>query len=346
MRRTHYYFPPGCVIFDEDGLDLQEFQQEILEISTEGALNPTYPFTKFVSLVIQSVQERDKRVEAIPTEVLWSFLTDLAREMFPSLTTDISRVQIDDAWSSMRLDVINGLVASGLLTINASESISFSHVSFFEFFFARLLFEELSSWHAQHLSRSNLIYSYNVNRFLVPMILHAPPIELTARARSSVKRLRETAVNTGNILLTIPIRRNDFTDFVEDTGWRRETGFGHWSTFTDRTGNLTASDGTISPEQDYMTFSGVTDDTFAVSLSWYDAFQFARWLGGVLPDQMALSLVVNDRSPEFEWTSSWSSEPESLIAVRNTREGSIHGVNPDVRSSKIGFRVQLVVENS
>jgi hypothetical protein len=246
----------------------------------------------------------------------------------------------------MRLDVINGLVASGLLTINASESISFSHVSFFEFFFARLLFEELSSWQAKHLSRSNLIYSYNINRFLVPMILHAPPIELTARARSRVKLLQETAVNTGNILLTRPIRRNDFTDFVEDTGWRRETGFGHWSTFTDRTGNLTASDGTISPEQDYMPFSSATDDTFAVSLSWYDAFQFARWLGGVLPDQMALSLFVNDRSPEFEWTSSWSSEPESLIAVRNTREGSIHGVNPDVRSSKIGFRVQLVVENS
>ena len=344
MRRTNHYFPPGCVMFDADGLDLQTVQQEILEISTEGHSNPTEAFTKYFSLVMQSIQERDKRVRAMPADVLWSFLTNLAREMFPSLTTDISRVHIDDAWTSMRFDVINGFVASGLLTIDARESISFSHVSFFEFFFARLLFEELSSWHSQHLSRSNLIYSYNINRFLVPMLLQAPPIKLTARARRSLKGFQKTAVSTGYILLTRPIQRNDFTNFVEDTGWRRQTGFGHWTRFTDSTGNLTASDGPIIPEQDFMTWSGAPDD-FAVSLSWYDAFQFARWVGGSLPDQMALSTLVDDPSPEFEWTSSWSSEPESLIAVKNIRAGRVHGVNPDVRSSRIGFRVQLVSEN-
>jgi TIR domain len=61
------------------------------------------------------------------------------------------------------------------------------------------------------------------------------------------------------------------------------------------------------------------------------------WLGGSLPDQMAPSFFVNEASPEFEWTSSWSSEPESLIALRNSRDGGTRGVNPDVRSSRIGF---------
>jgi hypothetical protein len=297
---------------------------------------------KFISTTISLSPRRDRLAEALQPEVLITFLTELTAQMFPRLTININAVRMHGT-SAEKLDIINALIASRLLALSANESVSFSHISFYEFFFAKLLLSELSEWDATHLSRSNLIYSYNVNCFLIPMLLEiAPRTNLTPSAAGIRKQLERDHGDTSESFLTPAITQAQFREFVADTGWRRDTGFGQWMTFTDSSGNINASDGTIVPERHYLSLSPRPHDDgrFAVSLSWYDAFQFARWIGGTLPAFSELSSVDRE-PPEYEWTSSWSNEPESLIAVRSRSGGSKHGVNPDVRSSSIGFRVKI-----
>lgn len=310
--------------------------------------NQTELYSAFISVAIRDALARDKDLANVPAEVFRSFLTNLAGQMFPSVTTDIGSIEVDDRWSSRKFDIINGLVASGLLALNSREYISFSHVSFFEYFFARLIFAELTRWNAQHLSRSNLIYLYNTNRFLVPMLLQVPAQALTPNARQLRKRLRQNAVATDGGWLSEPIRQKDFLDFSRDTGWRLATGYGLWSNFDGPLGDSGASDGTIVPEQDdiFQRAPYLQDDSLAVSLSWYDAYQFARWLGGTLPASSTEVSPAHGTRPEFEWTSDWFSETESLMAVRDLAEGKIYGVNPDIRSTKIGFRVQFTEEEN
>jgi hypothetical protein len=311
--------------------------------STAHSKNQAELYSTVISLSIRDALARDNELAAVPAEVFKSFLTNLAGQMFPSVTTDIGSIELDDRWSSRKFDIINGLVASRLLVLNSREYISFSHVSFFEYFFARLLQAELMRWNADHLSRSNLVYLYNTNRFLVPMLLQAPAEALTSKARQVRRRLRHNAVAIEGGWLSEPILQRDFLDFSQDTGWRLQTGFGHWTNFSGPLGELSASDGTITPEQDHIFQRAryLQGSSRATSLSWYDAYQFARWLGGTLPATATKVLVANGTTPEFEWTSDWFSETESLMAVRDLSEGKTYGVNPDIRSTKIGFRVQF-----
>jgi hypothetical protein len=310
---------------------------------TGGALSLPNFYTRFVHSSIRSVWQRDKILAGVAPEILWSFLTDLARQMFPYVSTRVSATKIGDEWSSKKLDIINGLVASGLLTIDSNEFISFSHVSVFEFFFARMLFKELSSWNAEYLTRSNLIYLSNVNRILVPMLLSAESGQLTQEARRTRERLQQGAIETEDGWLTQPILRTDFITFVVATGWRLHTGFGHWTSFVGPSGSFDASDGSIMPEQQHLfsTKDSEVQKLFAVSLSWYDAYQFARWVAGSLPASADVPTVDSSSAPELEWTSSWFDESQSLICARHIKDGGEHGVNPDVRSSRIGFRVKF-----
>ena len=318
---------------------VQVFWREFLH----GAESQNIPnlYTEVITRALRSAQKRDKRVAMVPLDILRSFLINLACQMFPSVNVKINEVQLTDEWNSEKFDIINGLVDSGLLTIDAREFISFAHMSLFEFFFARLLFEEFSSWNATHLSRSNLIYSYNVNRLLIPMLLDSEPEPLTPLAALDRKELEQNAVVLKECVLSSPILRRHFIDFVNDTGWRRDTGFGQWLTFTDPSGALNASDGTIDPELHAISLAGPPDEDYAVSLSWYDAYQFARWIGASLPSYMEIPSEATADSPTYEWTSSWFKESESLILVRRASNNDKHGVNPDVRSSEIGFRVRL-----
>jgi hypothetical protein len=316
---------------------------EILNSWAEGPLSLTNFYSRFVRSSIQSVWQRDKTLVGVPPEIPWSFLTDLARQMFPSVSTRVSATQIGDEWGSKKLDIINGLVASGLLTIDSNESISFSHVSLFEFFFARMLFKELLSWNAEYLARSNLIYLYNVNRILVPMLLNAESAQLTDEARRTREQLQQGAIETETGWLTQPILRTDFTTFVVSTGWRLHTGFGHWTSFVGPSGSFDASDGSIIPEQRnfFSPKHSEVQNRFAVWLSWYDAYQFARWVAGSLPTSARVPPVDSSSAPELEWTSTWIDESQSLICARDIKDGSEHGVNPDVRSSRIGFRIEF-----
>jgi len=333
----------GAVLDIRQPALLRMLHQEILSVWTSGSITIMGLYQAFVSASIQSAQKRDRRVDEVPSTVLWSFLTKLAAKMFPHVTVNINDVQIDDEWDSKRLDIINALVAAGLLVLDSRERISFVHASFFEFFFAKLIFEEFLFWNAKHLARTDLIYSYNVNRFLVPMLLNAPGRELSERAQDTRQLLQQSSVSIGSSFLSKPILKTQFVEFLDDTGWRRHTGFGQWVMFTDSAGKHRASDGTILPEREHISTDkrASTIDTVATSLSWYDAFQFARWVGGSLPDDIPPGPLPETASPELEWTSTWFSESDGLIIVRDSNERKSHGVNPDVRSSKIGFRVKF-----
>ena len=320
--------------------------EEALPQLTLGAASANIAdiYAAAISALIRAARDRDKRLAIVTEPALFSVLTKFAERMFPRLTLSIGEIRIDGISGTQKLDVINGLVATGLISLDARELIAFTHASLFEFFFARLLNEELSVWDAKHLSRSNLIYSYNVNRFLVPMLLRNTKLDLTPAALDVRRRLENDSVHAGNAFITRPIRESDFVAFAEDTGWRRDTGFGQWLELSAPDGTVASSDDRVMPEPNVVALASWSKcaEVAAVSLSWYDAHQFARWIGGQLPFTAQLSQATNARAPEMEWTSDWLDESQALISVIAGVSGEPVGVNPDVRSSRIGFRISML----
>jgi hypothetical protein len=126
--------------------------------------------------------------------------------------------------------------------------------------------------------------------------------------------------------------------FARDTGWRRETGFGWWLSHEAPDGTAAATDDLV-PEYRHIPLDDGDPEAWAVSLSWYDACQFARWLGARLLTRAEVAPDEGTR-PELEWTSDWLDESRSLISVSH-RNGTVLGVNPDVRAVRLGFRVGL-----
>lgn len=239
-------------------------------------------------------------------------------------------------------EIVSALAAAGLLSLDSHENVSFSHASYFDYFFALLLHHSMLRWQAKYLARVNLIYAYNINLFLVPMLLERPGAATPAETEVP-RQLRAGAGTVGNGLLTRTISRRDFAAFARATGWRRETGFGDWRTVHASDGTTASSDGTLpepGPDALVMHPSREFDDSPAGQLSWYDAMQFAIWAGGRLPTFSELASSPYAAASEREWTSGWHDEDHALIAVRDGNGDSI-GFNPDFRAAAIGFRVLL-----
>ena len=292
---------------------------------------------------LRAARERDKRLANVPEDTLLSIMTSMTEQMFPRLTIDVGEILIAKPWKTRKLDILNGLIGTGLLILDAREFLRFTHMSLFEFFFALLLHKELSLWNAKHLAMSNLIYSYGINRFLIPMLLADPSVQLSRRARAVRRRLESPAVEPRSDT-TPSISKLDFAEFVDDTGWRRDIGFGQWLTFVAADGTLASPDSSIVPERGHITLDNlsVSNNSAAASLSWYDAHQFARWIGGRLPQTGEISHATHESMVQMEWTSEWFEESHGLVKVIRKKDGHSAGVNPDVRSSQVGFRVRLL----
>jgi hypothetical protein len=281
--------------------------------------------------LIQRERERSIELQRVHQADIFALLTEVAGEMLGRGNIALKKLRTPKLNDDERAALLNALVSAGVLALDARERVTFGHESMFDYFFARLLERELSSWDATHLARSNLIYHYNVNRFLVPMLLRRP-----ARVETAARSLRdelfpETASSTTAAPL---VTRRQFDTFMTRSRCRSGVGFGHWGIVTARDGNLPIAGKTGFDGQTHTNRLGQGDEP-ASGISWYDAQQFAWWDGARTP-----SAEDCDPMPHmYQWTSEWHDESKALIRLVGPNADQRPAANPDVRSSDIGFRV-------
>lgn len=206
------------------------------------------------------------------------------------------------------------LLDSGILT-QLDGRVGFRHYSLFEFFLASALHRDLSRYSSHLLSRINLIYMYNVNRFLVPMLL------------------RDDVSGTG---WGDPVSCREYSAFMAETGWRRE-GYGIWPSMEAPHGKRASTAGHPLDlglnDRGVYTAADLDSDEPITGVSWYDAHLYCRRRGMRLPTSDELP-AKSDLCGE--WTATWYSEPDSQLTARMP-EGLV-GLNPDLRLPMLGFR--------
>ena len=265
---------------------------------------------------------------------------DIAGQMFPRGAVPMERVSAEVPGGTCE-QVVSALVSAGILAIDARENLSFTHAMFFDYFFAVFLNRTLAAWQSDVLARVNLIYAYNINRFLVPMLIDRAHSRSAWKASPAQAALVSGGVRTARGILPRVIRRADAAPFVRDTGWRKQTGFGMWTTFEAPDGTAASSDGSL-PDEGASTIDGwLRQAGAATNLSWYDAMQFAIWAGGSLPTSAELRGASSGDGVESQWTSDWYDEAHSMIAVWSPALRATAGFNPDFRSHRIGFRIVI-----
>jgi hypothetical protein len=316
----------------------EKMEKILLHWASDHTPFPHEIYALSIETMIREAQERERPIASVGVDTLLAVMTDLAAQMFPRMTLQAAEAKVPVA-DDRKFDVINSLVAAGLLALDSRELISFSHQSFFDFFFARLLHQDFLDWEAQHLARVNLIYWYNVNRFLIPMLLQDSRRSLSQQAAEVRRKLERGATRADGQVITKPIPTDAFRTFVHDTGWRQDTGFGHWLVYAAPDQTEATSDPVIQPEIESIFDRQSARKEPAVSLSWYDAHQFASWVGGRLPFKAELQNHPANAKLEREWTADWFDELHGLVSVVSFVDSKPCGVNPDVRSAKIGFRI-------
>jgi len=287
-----------------------------------------------VASLFRDVVQREASLSVTEKQLI-GVCAEIAGQMFPRGAVKMERVSVDVPGATCE-QIVSALVSVGILVIDAREHLSFAHATFFDYFFAAQVSRTLASWQSNVLAGINLIYAYNINRFLVPMLIERALAPRTLKVDPS---LLAGGLRTAGCILTRVIRRADFASFVQDTGWRKQTGFGLWTTFEAPDGTTASSDGSL-PERSASTMDGwLRQAGAATNLSWYDAMQFAIWAGGFLPTSAELRAADAGGGVESEWTSDWFDEARSLMSVWAPATREAAGFNPDFRSHRIGFRI-------
>jgi hypothetical protein len=276
---------------------------------------------------------RDRGAASVGSDRLLTRLEGVAESTFTGL--DRANPPDDDL-----------IVNAGLLQRIGFNRLTFRHFSIFEYFIACVLDRQLAEYSATLLSRLNLVYMYNVNRFLIPLLLGG--------AGRRGRRPTATRLNSMDEFLGLDgrVSTKGFRQFIDETHWRGRDGYGIWTI-------KTAEDGTtpfegedhnlkVSLELDSSRWSAMTSlsntEGPVTGVSWYDAFQCCRWAGGRLPTAEELACVSTDdcSGVMYEWSSSWTDERSSRIAVVRTSgqlQRTAQGLNPDMRSQLVGFRI-------
>ena len=297
-------------------------------------------FAEVIANIVQGTLEREHRLTGRSEAEVIEFLTDLAVRMFPRI--DISLSAFEDRADESVTDLAGALVTAGLLALDTREHIAFVHASFFEYFFARALMRSFVRWDARLLASVNLIHAYGINRFLVPLTQERVVSTRSQRAQDVAAVLHRKSIRLAGHTITRPVLRSDFVAFVDDTGWRKNVGWGRWRTFIAPDGTHGSSDHSIpDPSAWDLAEWSDTDDVPASDVSWYDAAQFAAWVGGRLAAAGEIRDVPYAITPALEWTGEWFAEGESLLRVASAHATTALGFNPDFRSPQLGFRVVL-----
>jgi len=278
---------------------------------------------------------------------LWmNTLAELADLMFPGGLVDQKRANqhfsSQGNWSLM----LDAMINVEILEVNDYKSIRFSHQSIWEYFFAIQIHRQLRDYNASLLAASNLIYQYATNCFLIPLLKQDPV--LTPLTSGLVQPIFSTSesLKTGGFL-SKPISRAEFQQFIYESKWRQNIGYGMW-------GTLNAPDGTPMMDGENVSIKGVGEvpfpqntrqysringDSSVSGISWYDAWLFCRWIGGRLPNLSTLEQSSSKATIDLAWSQDWYDEQNALIAVYDNKVHKTIGLNPDLRAENLGFRV-------
>ena len=292
---------------------------------------------------IDSWLMRDQHCSQIDPGTFFERLESVAESLFTG-------IMIDDKNDKL-------LVNAGILRDSQMEHYGFFHYSVFEYFLARVLARQMREYSANILARLNLVYMYNVNRFLIPLLQREVELNQARQVTSVAKSLMESCptinLENGISILQNGITAEQFSVFLRCSHWREGRGFGIWTVKSgpDGTQPFFGNDETLQESLKLTSISSPAPSFEApqqpiTCISWYDALQFCRWTGGRLPSSEELNLIraKGRRCADHEWTSTWFKESQSLMSVlemppiskESERE---HGVNPDMRSRMVGFRV-------
>ncbi|WP_203896666.1 NACHT domain-containing protein [Actinoplanes xinjiangensis] len=224
---------------------------------------------------------------------------------------------------------------AGILKEGGQGWSGFRHYTFAEYYLACAIYRATETHSSDILGRVDLIYAYNVNRFLIPML------NRRAAAADSGSENERVAVVTGT----------QFRRFLKETGWRRK-GYGYWRSIAGVDGIIPWETGdpgslaiAVDGPQDLLGADGVSQNPIG-GISWYDAFQYACWVGGRLPTtEEVLAMETENGTPPRLWTGTWHREISALIQVVNRVDDPatprLEGINPDLRVENLGFAVAL-----
>jgi hypothetical protein len=256
-------------------------------------------------------------------------IPDLERQLEQRATADLLGREYDASLTASKT-----LTRAGILKDDVEGWGGFRHYTFAEYYLARAIYRTTDGYASDILARVDLVYAYNVNRFLVPM--------LEGRRRSS------NSSRSSSKKVTV-VTGTEFRRFLRETGWRR-SGYGYWRSVagidgvipweTEDTKSLAVA---VEGPQDLPGVGGEEGNPIA-GVSWYDAFHFARWAKGRLPTTAeVLAMEAEGTTPTRLWTGAWHRETRSLIQVVNRAADSpivqLEGVNPDLRLTNLGFAV-------
>ncbi|MEU0882282.1 NACHT domain-containing protein [Lentzea sp. NPDC005914] len=240
-------------------------------------------------------------------------LEELARAEF-ALRKGEMRRNVADVLGRQPSEADQMLLDSGILS-HLDGRADFRHYSLFEYFLACALHRDMCTYSSHLLSRINLIYMYNVNRFLVPMLMRD---EVSVAGRGELVSCRE------------------YSMFMAETGWRRE-GYGIWPSMDAPNGKRASTAGHPLDlglnDRGVYTAADRDGDVPITGVSWYDAHVYCRHRGMRLPSSDELAASTDLRG---EWSATWHSEPDSQLAALMP-EGLV-GLNPDLRLPALGFR--------
>lgn len=222
---------------------------------------------------------------------------------------------------------IERMVHAGLLSPSPRGGYAWSHYSIDEFFFSRSLFAEISAFGAGTLAGLNLIGSYNINRFVVPMCR------------------RQLPTTDSNFFR--PVSVNRYQRFLQETGWRRSIGYGVHPSYVAQDGTGFIS-GTFELRPELDARPDMEGQAMPVcGISWYDAFAYCKWSGEQLPDSKRIDVESQLIQGMWYWCVDWYEERKAHMVVV-TRDGNAvakAGVNPDVRHSKIALATGSISRN-
>jgi hypothetical protein len=184
--------------------------EEALPLLLRERIAPDLP--GLYKAAVLSWLHRDRRASAVGTDVLLKRLEEIAESVFTEFDT-----------GTRRYDQL--LVHAGILQGSGAGRGVFRHFSRVVYFVARVLENQLADFSAALLSRLNLVYMYNVNRFLIPLLLR----ESTKAVDSRPTSLEELGPNCRASV-------RGFLKFVEETHWRERQGYGVWTIKTAQDG--------------------------------------------------------------------------------------------------------------
>ena len=208
------------------------------------------------------------------------------------------------------------------LIVHTGSRTEFSHYTLWEYLFADKMRSQMVAWDSRILSRYDLVNGYNLNRFLVPMMLS----ELATRESPVKPRLRV-------------VSSDEYREFLRRRNWRKGTGYGYHPS------SAFASDGTPS-----ATFAVNRNETWSIhddathgaevasAISWYDAAVFALHCNSLLPTSDQLRSLQRDGDYAF-WGAEWYDEDRTHICGYDTKIGKLVGMNPDVRLPRTALAV-------